>query len=270
MPDIKDLLDGVIKDTDNSYNDKTQPRNDSVSHDKFDKVSLRDKISMFVLKDIICAMMHDDTKDLDGMIDTAIMNHINTNYGGSCYNYLTTACKDLQSPLIADIVMEINDTCDKAEQEACLTKDGETCFNEACNKTKELLKQCDNYDEFRNKVKKLVSDKIVDDITTVIVNGNDVTTADHIDEEMDKQTKKDKQEDDAEAKEAETKESETKTESVIMKLCEAIVTESYIEKHETMSTDEGLTRAIIEYCIVQMDGLFKQNRNYDAFSKYIK
>ena len=109
MPDIKDLLDGVIKDTDNSYNDKTQPRNDSVSHDKFDKVSLRDKISMFVLKDIICAMMHDDTKDLDGMIDTAIMNHINTNYGGSCYNYLTKSCDDLGgSPLLGSIIQEIN------------------------------------------------------------------------------------------------------------------------------------------------------------------
>lgn len=273
MPDIKDLLDGVIKDTDNSYNDEKAPKNDSVSHDKFDKLGYRDKLSMFVLKDIICAMMHDETKDLDGMIDDTIMRHIKTNYGGSCYSYLTKACKDLQSPLIGDIIMELNKTCDEVEQEVCLTKDGETCFKEACLKTKELLKNCDNYDEFRAKVKKLVSDKIVDDVTSVIVNGDEAPTFEDVDNLVKKQSKTDKQEKDAAEQNADTStepDESPKQESVILKLCDAIVSESYIENNVKMSTEEGLNRAIVEYCIVQMDGLFNQNSNYDAFSKYIK
>ena len=53
-------------------------------------------------------------------------------------------------------------------------------------------------------------------------------------------------------------------------MSEAIITESYVKEHRKMSTEEGLNRAIIEYCIVQMDGLFKQNPKQDGFDRYLK
>jgi hypothetical protein len=290
MPDIKDLLEDIIKSTDKSYEDKHKASEDASEHEKFDKVNFREKLSMYVLRDLISAMMHDDTKDLDGMIDQSVMRHIKTNYGGSCYGYLKSACDKLQSPLIGNIIMEINNKCDEVEEQVCLTKNPK-CIEEAEMKTKELLKNCDNYDEFRQRLMNKVSKDIVDDVTNVVVNGNEAPVFDDLDESLNKKSKEDKEK---EAKEDEQKEekaeeggtpetedkqpdqaSETpndqvKSESVILKMCEAIVTESYVKEHKKMTSEEGLNRAIIEYCIVQMDGLFKQNPKQDGFDRYLK
>lgn len=292
MPDIKDLLDDIIKTTDRSYEDKHKASEDASEHEKFDKVNFREKLSMYVLKDLICAMMHDDTKDLDGMIDDAIMRHIKTNYGGSCYGYLKSSCDKLQSPLIGSIIMEINDKCDEVEEQVVLTKDA-SVFKEVALKTKELLKNCDNYDEFRQRLMTKVSSDIVNDVTNVVVNGNEAPVFDDLDaslnkkskEEKDKEAKEEDQEEEKEENEengtpqtedqqpnqaSETPNDQVKSESVILKMCEAIVTESYVKQHKKMTSEEGLNRAIIEYCIVQMDGLFKQNPKQDGFDRYLK
>jgi hypothetical protein len=287
MPDIKELLDDIIKTTDKSYEDKHKASEDASDHVKFDKVNFREKLSLYVLRDLISAMMHDDVKDLDCMIDDTIMRHIRTNYGGSCYGYLKSSCDKLQSPLIGSIIMEINNKCDEVEQEVCLTKNTR-CIEEACLKTKELLKNCDNYEEFRQRLMTKVSKDIVDDVTNVVVNGNEAPVFDDLDASINKKSKEDKAK---EAKEEEQKEEENgtpttqdqqpdqasetpndqiKSESVILKMCEAIVTESYVKQHKKMTSEEGLNRAIIEYCIVQMDGLFKQNAKQDGFDRYLK
>lgn len=290
MPDIKELLDDIIKSTDKSYEDKHKASEDASDHEKFDKVNFREKLSLYVLKDLISAMMHDDTKDLDGMIDSAIMRHIKTNYGGSCYGYLKSSCDKLQSPLIGSIIMEINNKADEVEEYVTLTKDA-SVIEEAELKTKELLKDCDNYDEFRQRLMTKVSRDIVDDVTNVVVNGNEAPVFDDLDESLNKKSKEDK---DKEAKEedqeeekaeegdmpetedkqpeqaSETPNDQVKSESVILKMCEAIVTESYVKEHKKMTSEEGLNRAIIEYCIVQMDGLFKQNPKQDGFDRYLK
>ena len=290
MPDIKELLDDIIKSTDKSYEDKHKASEDASDHEKFDKVNFREKLSLYVLKDLISAMMHDDTKDLDGMIDSAIMRHIKTNYGGSCYGYLKSSCDKLQSPLIGSIIMEINNKADEVEEYVTLTKDA-SVIEEAELKTKELLKDCDNYDEFRQRLMTKVSRDIVDDVTNVVVNGNEAPVFDDLDESLNKKSKEDK---DKEAKEedqeeekaeegdmpetedkqpeqaSETPNDQVKSESVILKMCEAIVTESYVKQHKKMTSEEGLNRAIVEYCIVQMDGLFKQNPKQDGFDRYLK
>jgi len=59
------------------------------------------------------------------------------------------------------------------------------------------------------------------------------------------------------------------TESVILKMSGAIVTESYMNK-QPISTEEGMNRAIVEYCIVQMDALFKQYNNSNGYTRYLK
>lgn len=290
MPDIKELLDDIIKSTDKSYEDKHKASEDASDHEKFDKVNFREKLSLYVLKDLISAMMHDDTKDLDGMIDQSVMRHIKTNYGGSCYGYLKSSCDKLQSPLIGSIIMEINNKADEVEEYVTLTKDA-SIIEEAEMKTKELLKNCDNYDEFRQRLMNKVSKDIVDDVTNVVVNGNEAPVFDDLDESLNKKSKEDK---DKEAKEgdqeeekaeegnmpetedkqpdqaSETPNDQVKSESVILKMCEAIVTESYVKQHKKMTSEEGLNRAIIEYCIVQMDGLFKQNPKQDGFDRYLK
>ena len=289
MPDIKDLLDDIIKDTDKSYEDKHKAPEES-HYEKFDRVNFREKLSLYVLRDLISAMMHDDTKDLDGMIDQSIMRHINTNYGGSCYDYLKSSCEKLQSPLIGDIIMEINDQCDKVEQEVCLTKDPRV-IEEAALKTKELLKNCDNYEEFRQNLMNKVSKDIVEDVTNVVVNGNEAPVFDDLDASLNKKSKEDKEKEKKESEKKEENQDEnatpqtqdqqpnqssetpadtTRTESVILKMCESIVTESYVKEHKKMTSEEGLNRAIIEYCLVQMDGLFKQNPKQDGFDRYLK
>ena len=52
-------------------------------------------------------------------------------------------------------------------------------------------------------------------------------------------------------------------------MCGAIVTESAMEGHQ-MSTDEGINRAIVEYCISELDALFKQNPKVSIYAKYLK
>ena len=109
--DVKNLLDSIIDNTNNSYpvGGKGPVYNkDTVGVDithnnfhpqTFDKGKFKEKLSMYVLKDLVCAMMHDETTDLDAMIDESIMRHIKNNYNGSCYSYICNARDRLKSPL---------------------------------------------------------------------------------------------------------------------------------------------------------------------------
>lgn len=266
MADIKDLLNDIIHDTDNSYPDTSgkKPENPNVQY--FDKGQFREKLSLNVLKDIICAMMHDQTKDLDGMIDAAIMRHINDNYGGSCHCYLKSCCDKLKSPILGNIIQEIEEKCNCVAQEACETKDPKSA--EKRINTKDMLKDVEHYDELRDKIDKTVSQKVIDDFAKVIVDkSKGAATTDTLDEKLQERTEKKK--DDNEDKQNKPLSDDIATESVIMRMCGAIVTESAMNK-EPITTEEGLNRAIVEYCIVQMDALFKQYNNSDGFSRYLK
>jgi hypothetical protein len=262
MADIKDLLNDIIHNTDNSYTDTSgkKPENPNVQY--FDKGQFREKLSMNVLKDIICAMMHDETKDLDGMIDAAIMRHINDNYGGSCHCYLKSCCDKLKSPILGNIIQEIEEKCNCVAQEACETKDPKSAEKKI--DTKEMLRNVEHYGELRDRIKNEVSQKVVEDVSKVIVNSNQAPTFDKLDEKLEKKKK-----DDNEDKQNKPLSDDIATESVIMRMCGAIVTESAMNK-APITTEEGLNRAIVEYCIVQMDALFKQYNNSDGFTRYLK
>lgn len=257
--DIKSLLDSIIDDTNNSFQKKNDivVKNNSVGavhhHNNFHPVTFdagkfREKLSLYVLKDLICAMMHDETTDLDGMIDESIQRHIHNDYNGTCYGYLCNARDRLKSPLIGDIIQEIDDKTEDVEDALNNTKDADLMNGEI--DTKELLKNVDNYDTFRDKVKELVSKKVVDDVSGVITQRNDAPVFDDLDEELTKTDKND-----------------VTNESVILRICGSIVTESAIAK-KPISTEEGLNQAIVEYCIAEMDYLFKADPKVSIYAKY--
>lgn len=266
MSEVKSLLDSIIDNTDNSFQNHRGPVFDkdtvgttitrNTYHPQtFDSGKFREKLSLYVLHDLVTAMMHDETNDLDGMIDSSIMRHIHDDYSnGSCYGYLCNARDRLKSPLVADIIQEIDDKTDEVKDGLNDTKDEDLMNGEI--DVKELLKDVKDYDEFRDKIKDNVSKKVVNDVANVITQRNDAPVFDDLDNELQKKDKDDVKE-----------ENDATQESVIFKMCGAIVTESAINK-ERISTEEGLNRAIVEYCINQMDFLFKANPKVPIYSKY--
>lgn len=267
MADIKNLLNDIIHDTDNNdYPDKNTINMDN-KNNTFNKVEFREKLSLNVLKDIISAMMHDETKDLDGMIDASIMRHINTNYGGSCYNYLTKSCDALGgSPLLGSIIQEINNKTEEVAEQVASTKNCQ-CAMEADLKTKELLESCDEhetYEQFRSRLRDKVSRDIVNEVADTVTDSNAVEFDD-----IDTKIKQSNEKKDSEIKDEGNTPPEPQTESKIINMCGNIVQEAALN-NKPMSVEDGLNKAIVEYCIVQMDSLFKQYCNIDGYSRYLK
>ena len=273
MPnDVKNLLDSIIDDTNNSYPaggkgpvyDKetvgAYNTHNNFHPQTFDKGKFREKLSLYVLHDLVGAMMHDETTDLDAMIDDSIMRHIKNNYNGSCYSYLTNARDRLKSPLLADVIQEVDAKTDEVEEELEETKDEDT-LNFEIN-IKDLLKDVVDYDDFREKLKDQVSKKVVDDVAGVITQRNDAPIFPDLDEKLNKQDA-DEVADEEKAAEGE----DHTTESVILKLTGAIVTEAAINK-VSMSTEEGMNRAVVEYCLNEMDYLFKADPKVNMYARY--
>ena len=242
--DIKGLLDNIINNTNNSYPEPGKSTTNSLV--TFDKGEFREKLSMMVLKDIVSAMMHDETTDLDGMIDSSIMKHIHDNYRGSCYGYLTSARDVLKSPMIASVIQEIDDKVDKVNETISKKKDKSAADSVT---TKDILENVENYDEFREAVKEKVSNQVVDDVAKVITSENDAPVFDKLDDKL--KVKADKTE-----------------ESVILKMTGAIVSEAAINRNP-ISTEEGINKATILYCISEMDYMFKQRPKVHATAKYL-
>jgi hypothetical protein len=323
--EIKDLLDDIIDDTNKSYPERNKaklldPEEDDDFDTKgritgsnpqtFDKGEFKEKLSLYVLSDIVHAMMHDETKDLDGMIDDSIIKHIHDDYHGTCYSYLCDAGKRLNSPFIKDIVQEMDEVTDDVNEQLEETKDPaiETDFD-----MDNVLKNVNNYDELRIKLKDAVSKKVVDDVSNVITKSNDAPVFDDLDEKMENIDKEEQQPNasDTELPNAGDTENQENTddmnetpdvdmsqptpqepasdetavpdenqavmndesditnESVILRMCGTIVTESAIEGKK-LSVNDGLNLAIINYCINEMDYLFKAHPKVSIYQKYLK
>lgn len=259
--DVKNLLDSIIDDTDNSYSDKHAghatpmpigPRGVSHLPQTFDSGTFREKLSLYVLHDLVSAMMHDETKDLDDMIDKSIMRHIKDDYRGTCYGYLCHSRDRLKSPLIGDIIQEIDDKTEEAEKEVKATKDEEGVKSKIA--LDEILKNVTNYNQFRDKLKDAVSEKVVQDVTDVVTKRNDAPVFDDLDDEL-------------QAKKADDIKPENTNESVILRICGAIVTEAAMNK-QPISTEEGINKAIVEYCVDNMDYLLLKNVYNPVSSRY--
>lgn len=243
MADIKALLDGIIKDTDSSY--PVNQNSDSMNGNTFDQGAYKDKLSGTVMKDIVSAMMNDETREVNDIIDQRIANHINQNYNGSCYGYLCQASKSLgNSPIVDSIIQEINAKTDACAQRISESKDGSIVDEEV--PVSELIKNVGNYDELRERIKDTVTKKVVADVSNVITKSNDAPVFDKVDEKLDDIT----------------------NESMIMKMTAGIVTEYATEHHARLATEEGMNIAVAEYCIAEMDRLFKQRPKVSIYAKY--
>lgn len=270
---VKAMLDDIINRTDNSY-PKNQDKGPvfkkdtvgaTVTHNNypvqtFDSGKFKEKLSLYVLHDLVNAMMADDTADLNEMIDESIMKHINTQYDGSCYGYLCNARDRLQSPLFRDIVQEVDDVTAETEEKLEETKDDSTLNGDI--DILFLLKDVTNYDEFREKLKKAVSDKVVNDVYGVVTKRNDAPVFDDLDDELDKQDA-----DEAGKEDAKKEEEDVTEESVILRLTGAIVTE-YAMNKTPITTEEGSDRAVIEYCLHQLDMCTKNKPKVSIWQRH--
>lgn len=280
MPsDVKNLLDSIIDNTNNSY----PAGNKGPVYDKetvgaynthnnfhpqtFDKGKFREKLSLYVLHDLVGAMMHDETADLDAMIDESIMRHIKDNYNGSCYSYLTNARDRLKSPLIADIIQELDDKTDEVEDALEETKDDDILDGDIDIHT--LLDNVTNYEDFRDKLKDKVTKKVVDDVAKVATRRNDAPIFSDLDEKLKKQDADDvaENESDDNTDSFMSNDEDVTNESVILRLSGAIVTEAAIN-NISMPVEEGINRAIVEYCISNMDWLFKADPKISMYARY--
>lgn len=247
--DIKSLLDDIINKTNNSFENNDEPHKcdgHCENSIKFDENKYREKISLCVLKDLVSAMMHNETKDVDHMIDKSILHHIKRNYNGTCYGYLCDARNRLMSPLIDEIIQEIDSKTASVKKKLNETKDSEI-LNEKID-VKDILKNTDNYSDFLEKITEKTTNDVINDVADVVSQSTNAPVFDNLDEEM-------------------SKTDDTTNESVILKMCGSIVQESYINK-KPISTEDGLNRAILEYCIYKMDYLFKANPKESIFTKY--
>lgn len=276
--EIKRLLDEIIDDGDHQKNTGPnvpvvhQPVTHNMTAATFDAGNFREKLSLCVLKDIISAMMHDETEDLGGMIDSSIMRHIHDDYKGTCFGYLSKARDNLQSPILGDVIQEIEEKVDEVETD--INKNG--VVDDAVNNkpeivTKDLLNDVRNYDELRQRLKDEVSRKVVNDVTKVITKSNDAPVFDNIDTSLKKVDSTDTGgENPTEGGNTPPEEAgNVASESVILTMTSSIVTEQAILGNR-ISTDEGINRAIITYCIGEMDALFKHDRSRSIVRKYLK
>lgn len=262
--DIKSLLDAIIDDGSHvktSIGDvpsNQRPVNAMMQPVKFNTTDFREKLSLCVLRDVIGAMMHDDTADIGDMIDESIMKHIKNDYSDTCFGYLCKSRDRLNSPVLGDIVQEIEDASKAAtedvEKSGLADKDPDAI-------TKEILKNVRDYDELRELLKEKVSQKVVKDVSNVIVGSNDAPVFDKIDEKISVdrsgQTPANNEQLDM-----------ATSESSILKMCGKIVTEYAINK-TPISTEEGLQRSIITYCLGEMDALFKADPTRSIVGKYL-
>ena len=258
MPDIKSMLDSIIDGANNKFPNtvnSTIHQNPGVDMPQtFDAGKFREKLSLYVLKDIICAMMHDETKDLDCMIDQSIMNHINNDYKTTCYGYLCKSRDKLNSPILSDIIQEIDQKTMTVQSKVVDRQDDS--FTADAENLKEELKNIDNYDELRERLKEVVSNKVVNDVAKVVTQSNDAPVFDDLDEKL------------AEKKDDKLKtDEETTNESVILRMSGQFVSEAAMAG-KPISTEEGMNRAIIQYCLNEMDYLFKLDPSMRGMSRY--
>lgn len=271
MPNnVKAMLDDIINRTDNSYPKDKGPVYDKntvgaeITHTNypvttFDSGKFKEKMSLYVLHDLVDAMMADDTADLNGMIDESIMKHIKDQYDGSCYSYLCNARDRLQSPLFRDIVQEVDDITADIEGELEETKDEDAVSDKIGEiNVQVLLKDVTNYDDFRKKLKEAVSKKVIDDVYGVVTKKNDAPVFEDLDEELEA-----KDADDVAAE----KEEDITEESVILRLTGAIVTE-YAMNKTPITTEEGSDRAVIEFCLHQLDMCTKNKPKVSMWQRH--
>ena len=256
MADIKNLLDGIIERTNTAYpasaNNVTSGNLGALhkvnTPTTFDKGAFKEKLAMYVLKDIIQAMMMDDTSDLDNTIDTSILRHMHDDCGCGCYNYLSNARHKLKSDLLGDIIQEIDNAADEVTVKVSVTKDPSVADQVD---VKEILKNVENYEDFTKLLKEKTANQVVNQMKSVLLQSNDAPTFDtkSLDQKIGNNEK-------------------AVEESSIMKIYSTIIYESYVDGKPTISSDMGMEMAFVEYCIDQLDHVFMATPKRSVMARY--
>lgn len=264
--EIKNLIDDIIGNTHDAYPTKQEDIKRAVASSlgqsefknvqnkvTFDRDGVKHKISMFVLKDILSAMMNNETDNIESEIENSIERHLKENGCTSAYVYLNKACQKCQtasglnSPIISDIIQEIDSKTDELEANVRKTKDASCCDK---IDTKSILKKVENYDDFVKTMGDAVKERVVNDVARELTKDDKAPVfVDTLDNEL-------------------TKTNQPTSESVIISLTTSIIKEHFDETGISMTTDEGMTKAVIGYCINQMDRLFKFDASSNIFTKY--
>lgn len=260
--DVKNMLDDIINRTNKSYPASAANVTDGNlgaihkinTPTTFDKGAFKEKLSMYVLKDIIQAMMVDDTSDLDNTIDTAIMRHMKDDCGCGCYDYLKNAKHRLKSDLIGDIIQEIDDAADKTAAKVAVTKDPSVANDVD---VKNILENVENYEDFTKLMAEKTTNQVVEQMKNVLKDSNAAPTfdGDELDNKLGEGTKK-------------MSTNDSVNESSIMKIYSTIIYESYVDGQPTISSDMGMEMAFIEYCIDQIDHAFMATPKRPLMARY--
>ena len=256
--EIKNLLDDITNDVNRSYD----PEEVGVT---FDEGAFREKLSLYILKDLVCAMLDENVDDVDEMVDNLIMKHIRDNYDGSCYGYLCHARDRLASPgmnVFGNIIQEINERTECAAEACTRTKNVQEATT---SDAKELLSGVENYDQLREKLNKEVSQQVVDDAVKVITKSSEAPVF-NID---DKIKVVDNPESAINPNGTKDPEDDITKESFILKRIGNIITEGAIAG-EVIDQETAYDTAIVEYAIAQMDILTKARPKFkNAFTKFM-
>lgn len=269
--DIKELIGGIIDSTNNSYPTSGVNAAASTPTLTFDAGAFREKLSLGVLRDIVHAMLADDYADMDGMIDKSIINHIKDDYNGSCYGYLCKSRDATKSPMISDIIQEIDNKVEETKEKVALTKD-DTTLNDMTDPL-ELEERVNDYSEFREAIKKKVSEKVINSVVAELIGNKDAPTfKKNLDKSLADKRAEGTAPSDAGGPQDLTVGAEDMIqpagESVIIKAAGNIYTEACIAGIER-TLDDCMNEAILEYCLTNLDFCWKQHTKNNFHDKYI-
>lgn len=243
---VKSLIDQVISQTPGGEfkNTGNQDRGLPV----FDKRDCKNKLSMLVLKDLIRGMMRDEPiEGLDNMINVSLGKYLNDPAFKGCdaYDYMCRSRDRLSSPMLGELIQELDDAADKLDADS---KEGKKIDIDNYD-INDILKNIENYDDLRNTLKEIVSQKVVRDVTKTIVKSNDAPTFENLDEKL-----------------AQTDDNTTQ-ESIILNISGQIFKEAY--RHDkNADSNTALRQAIVEYCVYQLSQTFKQYPRTNIFVEY--
>jgi hypothetical protein len=164
--------------------------------------------------------------------------------------------------IFGNIIQEIDEKCKCACEAACRTKNVQEA---ATADAKELLDGVENYDQLREKLKKEVSQQVVDDVVKVITKSSEAPVF-NID---DKVKVVDNPESSINPNGTKDPEDDVTAESFILRRIAGIITEGAIAG-EVISHEEAYDTAIVEYAIAQMDIMTKARPKFlNLFTKFM-
>lgn len=267
---ISSLLNDIIANGSNATTSVVNPSNVNVS---FDKDKEKDKLAFGVIKDMTKAMMADDPPKDESMIDSSIMDHIQNDYKSTPFGYLNDAKNRLKSPLLESLIESIEEAV--IQEEADLKEKGYVADNHKISS--DILEGNPDYQTFRDKLAKETSNMVVNDVAGELLKTNQTPDFSNIDNKIKPVTKEEATPEGGEEEPVTEEDQELpttpveenmQTESAIINMSQTIVTESYAAGNP-LTTEQGMEKAICEYCVQQLCFLFKDTSR-SPFDKLLK